>query len=148
MYKLFDKTLSRQMGRSHNKTNKHFVKDQYTKSPVPQPPPQLTFNLPIRFFQERTPLSQTAYKASWFRLTSTPSGVTVKENATAECASAILGPDPTTPQSVELFGLRWRELFGLRWREQEHQPTVVWVILSKPQATVDPPVPPIQLLLE
>ena len=29
------------MDRSHNNTNKHFVRDQYTKSPVPSPPPPL-----------------------------------------------------------------------------------------------------------
>ena len=49
-----------------------------------------TFAFPRRFFQECTPLFHTAQMASWFTFTSTPSWVTVNENATAEWASAIL----------------------------------------------------------
>ncbi len=50
----------------------------------------LTFNLAILFFQERIPLFQTAFKASWLTLRSTlPSGDTEKEKATALWASAM-----------------------------------------------------------
>ena len=75
---------------------------------------QLTFNFPSRFFQEMTPLSHTACSASWFRLTSTPSGVTVKENATAEWASAILTGGQSAHWSVKVklavhcFSAGWR----------------------------------------
>jgi len=49
-----------------------------------------TLNLMHRSRHECTPLYQTALIASWLYLTSSPSGVTWKENATAEWASAIL----------------------------------------------------------
>jgi len=46
--------------------------------------------LPTLFLNDLTPLLQTALRASWLSLTLTPSGVTEKENATAEWASAML----------------------------------------------------------
>lgn len=51
-----------------------------------------TLNLASRFFQERTPDWKTRCSTSRSKLTSQPSWVMEKENATAEWASAILWP--------------------------------------------------------
>ena len=63
----------------------HFEKND----PVVQGLTPPTLMATMRFLQERMPENQTALMASWLTLTSTPSGVTVNEKATAAWASAI-----------------------------------------------------------
>ena len=69
----------------------------------------LTFTRPILFLHDLAPLRQTAHRASWLNWTLTPSVVTLNENATALCASAILSTTQTS-SVINVVSITTRDL--------------------------------------